>query len=207
MSVDQLVARAISCEAEVDNHKLRTGELNESDWEKIAMAATVLNRTPLLINDSAESTVTQMKAKLRKVKNLGLVVIDYIQLMHSGRKNDSNRVTEVSEISRSLKLMAKELNVPVMVCSQLSRGPEGRQDKRPMLSDLRESGAIEQDADMVMFVYRDDYYDPESEERNVCEVIVAKNRHGSTNTVKLQFAGEYTKFSTLETRHHEDDVW
>ena len=203
MSAEQLVNRMVSSEAMVDSYKLRTGELSEEDWESVARAAAQLAKCDILIDDTAGITVTGMKAKLRRVKNLGLVVIDYLQLMQSDKKTD-NRVNEVGDISRAMKLMAKELMVPVICCSQLSRGPESRTDKRPMLSDLRESGSIEQDADVILFLYRDEYYKTnESSEPNsdaaasIAEVIVAKNRHGSTGTVKMGWIGRYTKFRTL----------
>ncbi len=202
MSTEQLAERMLSSEAFVDSQKIRRGDLDESDWEKLASAAGVLGATKILFDDSSDITVSEMKAKLRRVPNLGLVVIDYLQLMSSGKRSD-NRVNEVSEISRSLKIMAKDLNVPIITLSQLSRGPESRSDKRPMLSDLRESGAIEQDADLVMFLYRDDYYDKESEKRNICECIISKNRHGETGTVELQWIGEFTRFSSQEKVHNE----
>ena len=203
MSAEQLVNRMVSSEAMVDSYKLRTGELSQEDWENVARAASQLAKCDILIDDTAGITVTGMKAKLRRVKNLGLVVIDYLQLMQSDKKTD-NRVNEVGDISRAMKLMAKELMVPVICCSQLSRGPESRTDKRPMLSDLRESGSIEQDADVVMFLFRDEYYKtnegsiPNADaESNVAEVIVAKNRHGSTATVKMGWIGRFTKFRTI----------
>ena len=198
MSADQLVNRVISSEALVDSYSLRTGELSTDDWRKIAVATSHLAKCDVLIDDTSGQSVTAMKAKLRRVDNLGLVVIDYLQLMQSDRKID-NRVQEVSDISRALKIMAKELMVPVICCAQLSRGPEGRTDKKPMLSDLRDSGAIEQDADVVIFLYRDEYYKvgEEAPEDSTAEVIVAKNRHGSTNTVKMGWIGRYTKFRTI----------
>ena len=203
MSADQLVSRMISSEAMVDSYALRTGELSHDDWENIAAATSKLAKCDILIDDTSGITVTGMKAKLRRVDNLGLVVIDYLQLMQGDHRND-NRVQEVAEISRAMKIMAKELMVPVICCAQLSRGPESRQDKKPMLSDLRDSGAIEQDADVVMFLYRNEYYKvnegsvPNAEaDSSVAEVIVAKNRHGSTNTVKMGWIGRYTKFRTI----------
>ena len=203
MSSEQLVNRVISSEALVDSYALRTGELKPEQWDHIAQAASSLSGCDILIDDTSGLTVTQMKAKLRRVDNLGLVVIDYLQLMQSDRRID-NRVQEVGEISRAMKIMAKELNVPVICCAQLSRGPEGRQVKKPMLSDLRDSGAIEQDADVVIFLYRDEYYkNAEGDsvgtdaEQNIAEVIVAKNRHGSTDTVKVGWTGRYTKFREL----------
>ena len=196
MSTEQLITRMLSSEAMVDSYKLRSGDLPENDWAKLAHAASALSETDILIDDTSGITVMGMKSKLRRVKNLGLVVIDYLQLMTSERKID-NRVQEVADISRNMKLLAKELMVPVICCAQLSRGPESRTDKRPMLSDLRDSGAIEQDADVVLFLYRDDYY-KESTEKSA-EVIIAKNRHGSQGNVKMGWLGQYTKFTTLES--------
>ena len=197
MSCEQLVSRVLSSEAMVDSTALRSGKLEKEDWDKLASVSSKLAGCDILIDDTTGITVTGMKAKLRREKNLGLVVIDYLQLMQSDSKSD-NRVQEVSEISRSLKLMAKELNVPVVCCAQLSRGPESRTDKKPMLSDLRDSGAIEQDADVVMFLYRDEYYktDANSQDASIAEVIIQKNRHGSTGTVEMGWIGRYTKFIT-----------
>ena len=162
----------------------------------------MLAKTHIYVDDNPAITVAEIKAKCRRLgESLGLIVIDYIQLMQSGGKRNENRVQEVAEISRSLKIMAKELNVPVVCLSKLSRAAEQRADKRPMLSDLRESGAIEQDADIVMFIYRDDYYDAESEDKNVAEIIIAKNRHGATTTVELQWIGQYTTFSSRDRIH------
>ena len=208
MSKEQLVQRLLSAEALVENNRLRTGELRETDWEKIADAATTLNRVDIRIDDNPLLSVADMNAKCRRLDNLGLVVIDYLQLMTSaGGKGYSgeNRQQVVSDISRTLKIMAKELDVPVLCLSQLSRANEKRDDKRPMLSDLRESGAIEQDADIVLFLYRDDYYNEDSEKRNIAECIVAKNRHGETGKVELKWVPEYTMFGTLETRYDEDE--
>ena len=203
MSAEQLVSRVMSSEALIDSYRLRSGELTDEDWGKLAHAASRLSNCDILIDDTVGLTVTGMKAKLRRTKNLGLVVIDYLQLMQSDRRID-NRVNEVAEISRGLKLLAKELQVPVICCAQLSRGPESRNDKRPMLSDLRDSGAIEQDADIVLFLYRDEYYKSEKDEpQNIAEVIVAKNRHGSTGNVKMGWFGQYTKFTTLEEDRQE----
>lgn len=202
MSKDQLASRFLASEALLDSHKLKTGSLNQDDWIKIARATSVLAKTQLYVDDNPAITVAEIKAKCRRLgENLGLIVIDYIQLMQSGGKRSENRVQEVAEISRSLKIMAKELNVPVVCLSQLSRAAEQRADKRPMLSDLRESGAIEQDADIVMFIYRDDYYDAESDDKNVAEIILAKNRHGATGTVELQWIGQYTTFSSRDRIH------
>ena len=198
MSAEQLVSRVISSEAMVDSYALRTGKLDTKQWDDIAAATSKLAGCDILIDDTSGISVTGMKAKLRRITNLGLVVIDYLQLMQSDRRSD-NRVQEVADISRALKIMAKELNVPVICYAQLSRGPESRTDKRPMLSDLRDSGAIEQDADTVIFLYRDEYYKTEGnqDEGNIAEVIVAKNRHGSTGNVKMGWIGRFTKFRTL----------
>ena len=160
----------------------------------------MLNMIELYIDDTASISNGEMKAKLRRMNNLGLVVIDYLQLMSTGRK-DGNRVQEISEITRNLKIMAKELNVPVITLSQLSRGPESRTDKRPLLSDLRESGSIEQDADIVLFLYRDAYYTKSEENATSCECIIAKNRHGETDTVNLRWDGQFTRFSDIEQRY------
>ena len=202
MSTLQLAERMLSSEATVENKKMRMGELNESDWTRIAGAANDLSKTNIYFDDTAGMTVTQMKSKARRVKNAGLIVIDYLQLMDTNSKSD-NRVQVVQELTRGLKLMAKDLQVPILCLSQLSRGPEARQNKRPMLSDLRESGSIEQDADIVMFLYRDDYYNKESEERGICECLIEKNRHGSTGKVKFKWIGECTKFAAAENRYDE----
>ena len=206
MSREQLVTRLIASEGLVENTRLVTGNLRESDWQRIAEAASSLSRMDIRIDDNPLLTVADMNAKCRRLENLGLVVIDYLQLMTSaGGKGYSgeNRQQAVSDISRMLKIMAKELQVPVLCLSQLSRANEKRDDKRPMLSDLRESGAIEQDADIVLFLYRDDYYNSDSEKRNVAECIVAKNRHGETGTVKLQWLPQFTTFADREWRHDE----
>ena len=206
MSREQLALRLISNESFVDNKKLVTGKLSENDWEKVAAAADALNRTKILIDDDSTVSVADINAKCRRVEDLGLVVIDYLQLMTSagGRQYaGENHQQVVSDISRALKIMAKELNVPVLCLSQLSRAAEGRTNKRPMLSDLRESGAIEQDAESVMFLYREDYYEKETENRNLAECIIAKNRHGETGTVELQWLPEFTTFSSIERRHEE----
>ena len=199
MSADQLVNRVLSSEALVNSYNLRTGDLSPTDWENLARAAGTLAGCDILIDDTSGMTVTAMKAKLRRVKNLGMVIIDYLGLM-SGDKHTENRVQEVSEISRSLKIMAKELMVPIVCCAQLSRGPESRTDKKPMLSDLRDSGAIEQDADTVIFLYRSEYYktdDVAGQDTSIAEVIIAKNRHGSTGTVNMGWNGQFTKFVTI----------
>ncbi len=194
MSREQLATRLLSTEALVDSNCLRNGRISGDDWVRLATSAGYLSGLPLYIDDTASMTVPQMKAKLRRTKNLGLVIIDYLQLMESTTKSD-NRVVVISEITRQLKVMAKELNVPVILLTQLSRSVESRTDKRPMLSDLRESGSIEQDADIVLFLYRDAYYNKESTRQNISECRVEKNRHGETGTVELIWDGQYTRFS------------
>ena len=207
MSREQLALRLISSECFVDNKKLVTGKLSDQDWESVAAAADSLNRSTIYIDDDSSVTVADINAKCRRVEDLGLIVIDYLQLMQSagGKSNDrgENRQQVVSDISRSLKIMAKELNVPVLCLSQLSRANESRQDKRPMLSDLRESGAIEQDADIVLFLYREGYYNKDTENPNLAECIIAKNRHGETGTVELQWTPEFTTFTDMEWRREE----
>lgn len=207
MSREQLAMRLLSNESFVDNKKLTTGRLSDEDWEKVALATSALNHSNILIDDNPSLSVADMNAKCRRVENLGLVVIDYLQLMTSaGGKNQysgESRQQVVSDISRALKIMAKELNVPVICLSQLSRANENRENKRPRLSDLRESGAIEQDADIVMFIYRDDYYNQDSENHNQAECIVAKNRHGELATVPLQWLPEFTTFSSVDWKHQE----
>ena len=208
MSRDQLVTRLVASEGLVENTRLVTGNLRESDWQKIAEAASTLSRLDIRIDDNPMLSVADMNAKCRRLDNLGLVVIDYLQLMTSaGGKGYSgeNRQQAVSDMSRMLKIMAKELQVPVLCLSQLSRANEKREDKRPMLSDLRESGSIEQDADIVMFIYRDDYYNEDSEKRNIAECIVAKNRHGETGKVELRWMPDYTTFGTLEHRYGDEE--
>lgn len=195
MSKEQLATRILSTEALVDSNTLRNGRISGDDWVKLATSAGYLSTLPLFIDDTASMTVQQMKAKLRRTKNLGVVIIDYLQLMESATTRSDNRVLVISEITRQLKVMAKELNVPVILLSQLSRAVESRTDKRPMLSDLRESGSIEQDADIVLFLYREAYYNKESQRQNISECIVAKNRHGETGSVELIWDGQYTRFS------------
>lgn len=196
MSAEQLIGRMICSEACVPSNAIRTGEMSDDQWRSVAYAANKLSETRIIIDDTPGISVSQIKSRLRRVKDLGLVVIDYLQLMQSDTQT-ANRVQEVGDISRGLKLLAKELDVPVICCAQLSRSPESRPDKRPMLSDLRESGSIEQDADIVMFLYREEYYKDETPEQSVAEVIVAKNRHGSLEKVKLGWIGKYTKFVNL----------
>ena len=203
MSKDQLVNRMLCSEAMVDSNKVRTGKLDEEDWTKLAEAIGPLSEAGVYIDDTPGISVMEIRTKCRKLKmekNIGLVVIDYLQLISGSNKRNGSREQEISEISRSLKVLAKELNVPVIALSQLSRAVEQRDDHRPMLSDLRESGAIEQDADIGMFLERDDYYNKESAEKDIAEVIIAKQRGGSTGTVKLYWMGNYTKFVNIERR-------
>ncbi|MBQ9534769.1 MAG: replicative DNA helicase [Clostridia bacterium] len=203
MSRRQIATRLLSSEALIDSKKLRMGTLNDDDWSKMAQATAMLKELSILIDDNPGLTVAEMKAKCRRIgSKLGLIVIDYLQLMHAPGRTE-NRVQEVAEISRSLKIMAKDLNVPVLCCSQLSRGPESRQNKRPMLSDLRESGSIEQDADIVLFLYRDDYYNDQAD-KNTAELIVAKNRHGETGSIPLQWMGQFTSFAVQDNVHEDN---
>ncbi|GMA57341.1 primary replicative DNA helicase [Alicyclobacillus sacchari] len=204
MSKDQLVQRMLCAEAYIDGHKLRNGTLDDEDWPKLSMGVTTLGNSPIYIDDSPGITVPDMRSKLRRLKmehGLGFVVIDYLQLIHGRRSSGENRQQEISDISRSLKQLARELEVPIVALAQLSRSVEQRQDKRPMLSDIRESGSIEQDADIVAFLYRDDYYDPETERQNIVEVIIAKQRNGPTGKVELVFLKNYNKFVNLEKAH------
>lgn len=201
MSKEQMGNRILCSEAMVDSNKVRTGKIEDEDWAKLAMASGELSESQIFIDDTPGISIMEIRAKCRKMKlekNIGLVVIDYLQLVQGSSKKGGSREQEISEISRSLKILAKEINVPVIALSQLSRAPEQRPDHRPMLSDLRESGAIEQDADIVMFLYRDDYYNEESEKKNIAEVIIAKHRAGSTGTVELLWLGNYTKFANIE---------
>jgi len=202
MSKEQVVLRLLSSEAFVDNYKLRAGILSDEDWLKITEAGSRISECDIYIDDTPSITITGMKAKLRRLKKLDLVIIDYLQLMQTERIS-GNRVQDVSEISRNLKIMAKELGVPLVTCAQLSRGPESRDDKRPMLSDLRESGAIEQDADVVMFLYRDDYYKKTVEKHNRAEIIFAKNRHGSIGKIEVGFEEKFTRFYDIDNEHIE----
>ena len=205
MSREQLAMRLLASEGFVELQKLATGKLSEDEWSKLCMASAALSQTDIRIDDNPSVTVADINAKCRRLDNLGLVIIDYLQLMQGSGygKNSDNRVTVVGEISRSLKIMAKELDVPVICLSQLSRAVESRTDKRPILSDLRESGAIEQDADSVMFLYRDEYYHENTEDKGVAECIVAKNRHGETGAVKMQWIGQYQTFADREWKHAE----
>ena len=202
MSKEQMVNRILCSEAMVDSNKVRTGKIDDEDWIKLANTMGELSEAPIYIDDTPGISINEIRAKCRKLKlekDIGMVVIDYLQLVQgSSKRSQGSREQEISEISRSLKILAKEINVPVIALSQLSRAPEQRPDHRPMLSDLRESGAIEQDADIVMFLYRDDYYNEDSEDKGLAEVILAKHRAGSTGTVKLVWLGNYTKFANME---------
>ena len=207
MSKDQLVNRMLCSEAMVDSNKVRTGKLDEEDWVKLAEAIGPLSEAGIYIDDTPGISIMEIRTKCRKLKmekDIGLVVIDYLQLIAgSNRRSGGSREQEISEISRSLKILAKELNVPVIALSQLSRAVEQREDHRPMLSDLRESGAIEQDADLVCFLYREEYYNPETEKKGQAEVIIAKQRNGSVGTVNLSWLGQYTKFANLERTYND----
>ncbi|MDE5946746.1 MAG: replicative DNA helicase [Oscillospiraceae bacterium] len=196
MSKEQLATRLLATEAKVDSYNLRSGRIQSNEWIRLATSAGSLSTMPMFIDETPAMSVPQIKAKLRRTENLGLVVIDYLQLMESSIKSDS-RVLIVSEITRQLKIMAKEFNVPVILLSQLSRTTEQRTNKRPQLSDLRDSGSIEQDADIVMFLYREAYYNEQTEKKNVAQCIIAKNRHGETGTIDLYWDGRYTRFSDL----------
>lgn len=207
MSKEQIGNRILCSEAMVDSNKIRTGQIEDSDWGKLATASGILSDAPIYIDDTPGITVMEIRAKCRKLamdKKIGMIVIDYLQLIRGSNKKNGTREQEISEISRSLKILAKELNVPVIALSQLSRSVESREDKRPMLSDLRESGAIEQDADIVMFLYRDDYYNEDSSDKNKAEVILAKHRGGSTGTRKLLWMPSYTKFGNLSNQAYDN---
>ena len=211
MGAEQLVMRMLCSEGNIDAQRLRTGSLTEEDWGKLTMAMGSLSNAGIFIDDTPGVRVQDIRSKCRRLKQeqggLGMIMIDYLQLiLGSGRTSSDNRQQEVSEISRSLKQLARELEVPVIALSQLSRGVEQRQDKRPMMSDIRESGSIEQDADIVAFLYRDDYYDKESENKNIIEIIIAKQRNGPTGTVSLAFVKEYNKFVNLETRFDDSGM-
>lgn len=218
MTSEQLVSRILCSEAMIDSHSMRTGRLDNEQWKRLAEAASAMSETNILIDDTSGINATSMKAKLRRLKNLGLVIVDYLQLMQ-GEKHTDNRVLEIGQITRALKLMAKDLHVPIILCSQLARTTETRSDKMPVLSDLRDSGTIEQDADVVMFLYREDYYKKPGEESSgnpqnnnynessgdhiIAKLSVAKNRHGSTNVVPLGWYGHLFKFTEIEDRYVE----
>lgn len=210
MTVEQLSSRLLCSEALINSKTMRTGKLNADEWKRLADASSALSQTNILINDSSDITVSEMKSKLRKLKNLGLIVVDYLQLMHDSKYSD-NRVLEVAQITRSLKIMAKEFNVPIILCSQLSRGSsKDKEQKKPSLTDLRDSGAIEQDADIVLFLYREDYFkvgekDAEAlSDHETCDLIIAKNRHGSTGSIKLEWYGRHFRFVTSDERSYEE---
>ncbi len=204
MGAEQLVMRMLCAEGNIDAQRLRTGSLTDEDWGKLTMAMGSLSNAGIFIDDTPGVRISEIRSKCRRLKQehgLGMILIDYLQLILGSGRSGENRQQEVSEISRSLKQLARELQVPVIALSQLSRGVEQRQDKRPMMSDIRESGSIEQDADIVAFLYRDDYYDKESENKNIIEIIIAKQRNGPVGTVQLAFVKEYNKFVNLETRY------
>ena len=206
MSKDQLVKRMLAMNSKVDSQAIRSGELKDEDWTKLVESVKTIGNSKLIIDDTPGISISELRSKCRKYKlehGLGLVIIDYLQLMTGNRKSES-RQQEVSEISRSLKALAREINAPIIALSQLSRAVEQRPDKRPMLSDLRESGAIEQDADVVMFIYRDDYYNHDTEEPGVAEIIIGKQRNGPTGTVKLGWQAQFTKFVNLERVYQHD---
>ncbi len=206
MPKEQLVRRILCSQAMVDASKMLAGDFTGDDWQNICRVLDKVDSSPLYIDDSASVTVSEIRAKCRRLKQtkgLSLIVIDYLQLMQSGSRTES-RQQEVAEISRSLKILAKELDVPVIALSQLSRAVETRKDRRPMLSDIRESGSIEQDCDIVMFIYRDEYYNPDTEEKNIAECIIAKHRNGEPGTIKLGWQGRYTKFTNLAYRPDEE---
>ena len=200
MSKEQLVTRLMSMEAMIDSQLIRTGELEDQDWEKLMESAAVIGHSPLIIDDTPGLTIAEIRSKCRRYKQaqgVGLVIIDYLQLMAGNGKSES-RQQEISEISRSLKALAREIDAPIIALSQLNRAVDSRTDHKPVLSDLRESGSIEQDADVIMFIYRDDYYNPDTEKKNLAEIIVAKQRSGSTRSIELAWLGQYTKFANKE---------
>ncbi|XJZ27306.1 replicative DNA helicase [Bacillota bacterium Lsc_1132] len=209
MGAEQLVMRMLCAEGNIDAQRLRTGSLTDEDWGKLTMAMGSLSNAGIFIDDTPGVRVGEIRSKCRRLKQehgLGMILIDYLQLIQGNGRSGENRQQEVSEISRSLKALARELQVPVIALSQLSRGVEQRQDKRPMMSDIRESGSIEQDADIVAFLYRDDYYDKESENKNIIEIIIAKQRNGPVGTVQLAFVKEYNKFVNLEKRFDDSAI-
>lgn len=209
MSATQLVQRMLCAESNVDTGRLRTGSLEDDDWEKLTMSIGVLSEAEVYIDDTPSVTVAEIRAKCKRLKKehgLSMILIDYLQLIQGRSKSGENRQQEISEISRTLKQMARELEVPVIALSQLSRGVEQRQDKRPLMSDLRESGSIEQDADIVAFLYRDDYYHQDTEKKNIIEIIIAKQRNGPTGTVELVFLKNFNKFVSYDRNHHHVPV-
>jgi replicative DNA helicase len=211
MGAAQLTMRLLGSVGKLDQHKMRIGQLEDEDWPKLTNALGVLNEAPIFIDEGSALNSYEVRARARRLHRqqgkLGLIVIDYIQLMSSANEQSTeNRATEVSEISRSLKALAKELNVPVVALSQLNRSVESRPDKRPMMSDLRESGAIEQDADVIMFIYRDEVYNPETAEKGVAEILLSKQRNGPTGTVKLTFLGQYTRFENYANPGYDSNT-
>ena len=203
MPGDQLALRMMSSLGRIDSHNLRTGKLDDHDWPRLISSVSMLSKAKLFIDDTAALTPTELRARTRRLKRehgLDLVIIDYLQLMQVGGSTE-NRATEISEISRSLKALAKELQVPIIALSQLNRSVEQRPDKRPVMSDLRESGSIEQDADVILFIYRDEVYNPESNDKGIAEIIIRKQRNGPIGTVRLSFLGQYTRFENLA---HDD---
>src|SRR5690625_251446 len=209
MGADQLVSRMLCAEGNIDSQRLRTGNLETEDWQKLAMARGSLSKAGIFIDDSPGIRVSEIRSKCRRLKQehgLSMIIIDYLQLIQGSPGLSENRQQEVSEISRSLKGLARELNVPLIALSQLSRGVEQRQDKRPMMSDLRESGSLEQDVDIVGFLYRDDYYNEDSEQQNIIEIIISKQRNGPTGTIELAFVKEYNKFVDLDHRYQSADI-
>lgn len=207
MPADSLAMRMLSSLGQIDQHRLRSGKLNDDDWPRLTSAIALLNEAPLFIDDTPALTVTELRARARRLKRehgLSLIVIDYIQLMQGSGRNNENRATEISEISRSLKSLAKELDVPLIALSQLNRSLEQRPNKRPVMSDLRESGAIEQDADLIVFIYRDEVYNPDSPEKGKAEIIIGKQRNGPIGTVALTFQGKYTRFENFAYNGYDD---
>lgn len=201
MSKEQLVNRLFSMESRVDSQHLRTGKLSDTEWEKLIESAGMIGRSNLIIDDTPGISISELRSKCRKYKlehDLKIIIIDYLQLMSGSGRGSDSRQQEISDISRSLKALARELNVPVVALSQLSRAVEQRPDHRPMLSDLRESGAIEQDADVVMFIYRDDYYNKDTDKKGIAEIIIAKQRNGPIGTVELVWMPDYTKFANIK---------
>ncbi len=203
MSKEQIVSRIISSEARISSEAMKTGKISKEEMDNVMKISGFLQNLEIYIDDTPAVNIMSMKSKLRRMKNLGLVIVDYLQLMTSAGKYGGNRTAEMSEITRNLKILAKELNVPVIALSQLARGPEQRPDKRPMLSDLRDSGSIEQDADIVIFLYRNAYYDKTDPKQNVCECIIAKNRHGGTGMIPIGWEGEYTRFYNVDFTHND----
>jgi replicative DNA helicase len=205
MPGEQLAMRMMSSLGRIDQHKVRTGKLEDDDWPRLTSAVGILSEAPIYIDDTPGLTPTELRARARRLARehgLGLIVIDYLQLMQGSGNSKENRTAEISEISRSLKGLAKELNVPVIALSQLNRGLEQRPNKRPVMSDLRESGAIEQDADIIVFIYRDEVYNEESTDKGVAEIIIGKQRNGPIGTTRLAFLGKYTRFENLAHDHY-----